>query len=1336
MLTLGSAATGTLSTLVLDGGDNEDTLSSDSASPTTFYGGSGNDNIKGGRGNDVIWGGDGDDILEGRGGIDSVNGEGGKDLIRESVENLFLGETFTGGGQPTTGPGDRIEIIGSSALDAFRVTISGSSLVIGKLNANGLYSSTFTGTGIEEVSLKGSAGNDTYLIDGELEAAGVKLVLIDVGSGADTVTVRLTSSADNVVLGSSAGGSTFLTVSGGVVAGGFSISVSGTSSADDRLIVDAGDGPDFLDASGMQAVVWNRVDLLGGAGNDRIIGTPSADTIDSGLGDDIVSGGGGEDTFVDAGGYDTIIESFASDFGLYGNLLVIGVATTSGTGESKTVSAFTSATAENISMFEKALLSGTFAESRNVFAVGSATGSVLVNGVARTVTGWAGVAELNGRNGSDEYVLELAGMRGATVEVIEQPETGTTTAANDVIWFRGTSARDTGRVLVGPSRYGLATTSFAVGNGSAAASTLIVSGRIEQTGIYLLAGDDRLALRGLNVVTVVDAGQGGDLVLVGSNANENEDSNAGGTLNFILAALQALGATGFDGVSLDDGADTLANSGTLTATTLTGLGLGGTFTYGGFETVTLGLGSGNDSLSIRSSAAGAVTTVRTGNGVDTIDVSSDAPANAGTLDLLAGHLVLDGQAGADVLNLSDAGDTVANLDGRLTSTELTGLGTQGVEYANFATLTLKLGSGADVLAIDSTHAGSTTVSTFAGADRIDVASLSGTVTLNAGDGDDEVTIRSSASGSVLVVNGGLGDDWIDVLALGGAATVNGDAGNDTVELGSAAAATRRVVDTGGNLNAIAGSLTVNGGGSSGDRVFADETGETGAAGNDGTLTSTRLTGLGLGSGVTYGGLGSLTIRLGSAGTRFDIRSTLPVTLLETGGGDDVVNVSSDAPTNAGTLHALAGHLTIDGQGGADTVNLSDAGDTAGDTGQLTSTDLTGLGTAGVTYLRFETLNLVLGSGNDTLTIASTHAGTTTLATGGGSDLVNVRTIAGLTTVDTGAGADTVRVGTTAPTGGGLLDGIAALLQLTGGSASDTLVLDDGGDTTSNTGRLTLDHLSGLGTSSAGIDYFGFEVLTVQLGSGADTFYVDSTHLGSTTVAAGAGADAVLVETVSGPTLILGEGGNDVITVNDLLTSPSTDNGIDAVLTLDGGTGDDRYHVWTFGNDDSRIVVLDGAGNDRLDVYGTAGADRFLFRRDLVALLNDGDTRVERIVYGSGTELLVVHGLLGDDLFALDDNSTVTVVNGDEGDDRFQVGQLWGALTRGAGHEPGRGADRPPHHARRADERCQRRDHDQRRDRQRHVLDLQQRGRRSPSSATTATTRSSSAPSSPRTGTRP
>src|SRR5260221_11493718 len=108
----------------------------------------------------------------------------------------------------------------------------------------------------------------------------------------------------------------------------------------------------------------------------------------------------------------------------------------------------------------------------------------------------------------------------------------------------------------------------------------------------------------------------------------------------------------------------------------------------------------------------------------------------------------------------------------------------------------------------------------------------------------------------------------------------------------------------------------------------------------------------------------------------------------------------------------------------------------------------------------ESVNVNLGSGGDTFTIASTHAGTTTLNAGGGADAINVQTIAGATTVNAEGGDDTIIVSSAAPAIGGTVNGIGAPLTIDGGTGVDVLTVDATGDSLANTGTLTPTTLTG------------------------------------------------------------------------------------------------------------------------------------------------------------------------------------------------------------------------------------------------------------------------------------
>ena len=151
----------------------------------------------------------------------------------------------------------------------------------------------------------------------------------------------------------------------------------------------------------------------------------------------------------------------------------------------------------------------------------------------------------------------------------------------------------------------------------------------------------------------------------------------------------------------------------------------------------------------------------------------------------------------------------------------------------------------------------------------------------------------------------------------------------------------------------------------GDSVSADS----------GTLTSTRLTGLGMGGdqyisgrlvqgGITYEGLEAVGIHLGHGADRLliasthtgttrvtggdgadviDVRTIVGPTFVEGDGGDDTITIGTTAGLSIpGTIDAIDALLTVDGGAGTDTVRVDDRADTTSGVARLTQTSLTGL----------------------------------------------------------------------------------------------------------------------------------------------------------------------------------------------------------------------------------------------------------------------------------------------------------------------------------------------------------------------------------------------------------
>ena len=193
----------------------------------------------------------------------------------------------------------------------------------------------------------------------------------------------------------------------------------------------------------------------------------------------------------------------------------------------------------------------------------------------------------------------------------------------------------------------------------------------------------------------------------------------------------------------------------------------------------------------------------------------------------------------------------------------------------------------------------------------------------------------------------------------------------------------------------------------------------------GTLTGTRLTGLGMADdhvvagrtlpgGITYAGFEDLTVLLGYGAGTFTIESTHSgTTTIDLGPGNDVVTVrtlsghtralgsSGDdrfvVGTTSGTLDALAALLVVDGGAGVDTATFIDAGDTGDNLGWLDQTTLRGLDMIARTGLD------ALGRPLDQLYSVVPRAGATSFT------IVLSQVVGG---VATGIGAATFAVGAT------------------------------------------------------------------------------------------------------------------------------------------------------------------------------------------------------------------------------------------------------------------------------------------------------------------------------------
>jgi Ca2+-binding RTX toxin-like protein len=199
----------------------------------------------------------------------------------------------------------------------------------------------------------------------------------------------------------------------------------------------------------------------------------------------------------------------------------------------------------------------------------------------------------------------------------------------------------------------------------------------------------------------------------------------------------------------------------------------------------------------------------------------------------------------------------------------------------------------------------------------------------------------------------------------------------------------------------------------------------------------------------------------------------------------------------------------------------------------------------------------------------------------------------------------------------------------------------------------------------------------------------------------AGDDVVSIQSIDQPTYMLGGDDNDLLNVNveigiggpifisppepltQLIAQIASSNGVNDLLTVDGGEDRDQYVVYLFGGDiNSQINLFDSGAstNDSGIVLGTENPDLFLLRAAVaddglafVAMLKPpvvGEVvDVERVNYRGSLDTLDLFGLGGDDAFGIDDTRINMNVYGGAGEDFFQIGQLYKSQRTAAAGVP-------------------------------------------------------------------
>jgi hypothetical protein len=385
------------------------------------------------------------------------------------------------------------------------------------------------------------------------------------------------------------------------------------------------------------------------------------------------------------------------------------------------------------------------------------------------------------------------------------------------------------------------------------------------------------------------------------------------------------------------------------------------------------------------------------------------------------NLAINTGAGADELRTTLANYALPVGGGGISFSGGTGTDTvRATADVDFNLSDTSLGIGGDgaisLSSVDAavlTGAGSTntfTVSNWTGMatlDAVDAADLyvvnfsgagSGSVQISdsgAGGSFDAARVNGTGGGNTLIITNsqvGLGSETVNYSGIE-SLTVNGAAGNDTFNIRSTAATTPvtangnddddvfNIGNLSNSLDDILGAVTINGNApAASDSATINDQGDADA--HTYVLTSSTVARDGAAL-IVYTTIESLTLNGGSGGNDINVQNTLSTTpvVVNAGAGSDFVLVDSnggpiDPPD--GTVDGIVSLLTVNGQGGVNTMRLedySDPGLVAGDVVHVTPTTIGAdagdsfFGTGGsLTYsdLSHITLNLSNGYFPDTV----------------------------------------------------------------------------------------------------------------------------------------------------------------------------------------------------------------------------------------------------------------------------------------------------------------------------------------------------------------------------------
>jgi Ca2+-binding RTX toxin-like protein len=880
--------------LTVNANDGDDTVKANAGVESTI-----GITLNGGNGNDYLSadatlnGGAGDDILIGGAGNDTINGNDGNDTIYVSS-----GNDVVDGGNGF----DTIVYAGDGFNNTMSLAQAGNVITVG-----GLVTGTVTVTSVDAIDVTGGAGDDTISV----VATGGYATNIDGGAGNDTITGA----------GSTAG----LTITGG-------------------------DGNDTI---------------TGGAAIDVIDGGAGNDTITGGAGADQLSGGDGSDTFIwsPGDGSDVVVGgSDGTDSLVFNGNASANAFTLSAAGNHFQLNL--GAATVDTSGVEHVQVNGL--AGADTVTVGDLTTTEITSVGIDLGAGDADAVTVVGRDTADNIGISSAVAGSVGVQGLSYALNLTNAEVADTLTVNALGGND-----VVTSANGVENTIAVVINGGDGDDTLTGSGTLNGDagndtltgglGADVLnggAGNDTLDGGAGN--DTLNGGTGDDLFLVSDGTDTIDGGTGFNTLNYTgTAAADTLGLSGGAAIAV-----TGLHTGTINDTNLNRIEVYG---QGGNDTITVGVtaavelfldgGAGNDTIDATGSVAA---TINGDDGDDTITGSAFADFISGGSgnDLLqgaAGDDTISGDAGNDTIIGGLGNDLLSGGDGSDEFDWTVGDGSDVVQGGDGADVEVFLGSAAADAFLLSAGAQPTHFNLTNGGQTVDSVDVEHVV-VNAGAGDDTLTIGDLTTTAVTAVNLDLGAGGTDAVTVNGrntsdniaissgalgtvgvqglsytlgitsaalpdTLTVNGNDGDDTIKSNVGVEATIAVTMNGNSGNdTLTGDGTLNG--NDGDDILVGGAGIDTLNGGDGNDT---LTGNG-GVDAFDGGNGYDTI-VEARDANFTLTNTTLIVGAE--GTDTVANVENarltgGASANTFFIGSFTGDTTITGAGGSDTADFSTA----------------------------------------------------------------------------------------------------------------------------------------------------------------------------------------------------------------------------------------------------------------------------------------------------------------------------------------------------------------------------------------------------------------------------